>query len=109
MLRPRSEYEARQIRGDNFSVLVFDGLIDAVVRRRMRGQMRLAIFGAMPPDGLWLTQSEEARPLEEAIRAGGAGLDDIPRRMSEADLTVDEWRVLSWEYMQVLATRDRLR
>jgi hypothetical protein len=105
MLRPDSEYEARRIRGDGYSLLVFDGLIDAVATRDMASRVRLGLLGGMPPDGLWLTQSEGARELEQFIRAEDAELRDVPQRIAAVDATLDEWRVLSWEYMQVLAKR----
>ena len=109
LLRPRSEYEARRIVGPGYRLLVFDGLIDAMAKRKMRRPLRAALIGGMPPDGLWLTQTERARELEKRIRADGAELSDIPKRLSEIDATLEEWRVLSWEYTLLLAKRDNER
>jgi hypothetical protein len=105
LLRPEAEYEARRLLGDGYSLLVFDGLIDIVAKRDMTSRVRLGLIGGLPPDGMWLTQSEEARELERLIRTGGPELDDIPRRIAEVDATLEEWRILSWEYMQVVANR----
>ena len=105
MLRPVREYEARRIVGEGYTLLIFDGMIDAVARRGTLSRVRTGLLGGLPPKGLWLTQSEEARELEELIRTEGAVLDDIPRRIAEVDVSMEEWRILSWEYMQVVAQR----
>lgn len=102
MLRPSSEYEARRIVGEGYTVLVFDGMIDVVATRDMLSKVRMGLIGRLPPKGLWLTQSEQARELERVIRTEGASLDDIPGRIAQVDATLEEWRILSWEYLQVL-------
>ncbi len=105
MLRPKADYEAKRIVGEGYSLLVFDGLIDAVATRGLTSRVRVGLIGRMPPEGLWLTQSEPARELERLIRTEGAGLDDVPQRIAEVEASLEEWRVLSWEYTQVLAHR----
>jgi hypothetical protein len=107
-LRPKSEYEACRIVGSGYSLLVYDGLIDAVADRRLTSRIRSGVIGAMPPHGLWLTRSEQGREIEELIRTEGADLSDVPRRMAEVDVPLEEWRVLSWEYVLVIASRRRV-
>jgi hypothetical protein len=86
-------------------MLVFDGLIDIVADKQLVSRVRHGIIGGLPPDGLWLTHSEGAREIERMIRSGEK-LADIPRLMTEVDASLEEWRLLSWEYMQVLAVRE---
>lgn len=105
MLRPQAEYEARRIVGQGYTLLVFDGLIDAAASRGLLGRIRMALIGGLPPKGLWLTHSEGARELEKLIRTEGASMHDIPQRIAEVDATLEEWRILSWEYLQVLTKR----
>jgi hypothetical protein len=102
MLRPHAEYEARRVVGAGYTLLIFDGLIDAVADRAKLSQIRMALIGGLPPKGLWLTHSEGARELERLIRTEGATMEDIPQRIAEVDATLEEWRILSWEYLQVL-------
>jgi hypothetical protein len=109
LLRPDAEYEARRIVGDGFIMLVFDGLIDIIAERKLASRVRQGLIGGVPPRGLWLTHSEEARELERLIRTPGADLTDIPRRISEVEASLDEWRILSWEYLQILTERDAAR
>jgi hypothetical protein len=90
--------------GDGYSVLVFDGLIDVVAERGLLSRLRQCLIGGLPPEGLWLTQSDEARALERLIRSGNE-LHDIPRRIAEVEASLEEWRMLSWEYMQMIARR----
>jgi hypothetical protein len=106
LLRPDAEYEARRITGDGYSMLVFDGLIDIIADRKLASRVRQGLIGGLPPKGLWLTQTPEARELEQLIRTDGADLRDVPRRIAEVEVTLDEWRILSWEYLQVLQERD---
>jgi hypothetical protein len=108
LLRPRSEYKACRIVGNGYSLLVYDGLIDAVAERRLTSRIRSGVIGAMPPAGLWLTRSEEGRKIEELIRTDGADLSDVPRQLAELDVPLDEWRILSWEYVLVLSSRRRV-
>jgi len=105
ILRPKSEYIAKRIVGDGYSLMIFDGLIDVVAERGLLSKVRMGLIGRLPPNGLWLTQSEGARELERLIRTEGAELTDVPRRIAEVDATLEEWRVLSWEYMQVMTKR----
>jgi hypothetical protein len=110
MLRPKSEYEARRVVGEGYSLLVFDGLIDAVATPALLSKVRMGLIGRLPPKGLWLTQSDQARELEKLIRAEGASLADVPQRIADVNATLEEWRILSWEYLQVLtqeAARNR--
>ena len=104
----RCRYEARRILGENFSMLVFDGLIDIIADRELASRVRQGLIGGVPPRGLWLTQSEEARELERLIRTDGADLHDIPRRIAEVEASLEEWRILSWEYLRI-AHRTRAR
>ena len=106
LLRPDAEYEARRIIGDGYIMLVFDGLIDIIADRSLVSRVRQGLIGGVPPRGLWLTHSEEARELERLIRSPDADLSDIPRRIAEVDATLDEWRILSWEYLQILTERE---
>jgi hypothetical protein len=108
LLRPKAEYRACRIAGDGYSLLVYDGLIDAVADRRLTSRIRSGVIGAMPPAGLWLTRSEQGREIEQLIRTDGADLSDIPRRMAELDVPLEEWRVLSWEYVLVVSSRRRV-
>jgi hypothetical protein len=105
MLRPDAEYEARRIVGEGYSMLVFDGLIDIVAEKQLVSRVRQGLIGGLPPDGLWLTHSDGAREIERMIRSGEK-FADIPRLMTEVDAPLEEWRMLSWEYMQALAAKD---
>jgi hypothetical protein len=106
MLRPEAEYEARRIEGDGYSMLVFDGLLDVVADRKLAARVRHSLVGGLPPRGLWLTQTDEARELERYIRSEGADLSTVPARIAEVDATLEESRILSWEYLQALAQRE---
>ena len=102
MLRPQAEYEARRIIGPGYTLMIFDGLIDAVAPRALLSKIRMGLIGGLPPKGLWLTHSEGAREVEKLIRTEGVSMQDIPRRIAEVeDATLEEWRILSWEYLQV--------
>ena len=102
-VRQATEYDARRIEGNGYWLLVFDGLIDVVARKNVLSRVRAGLVGKMPPPGLWLTQSGEARELERYIRTEGTNLSDVPRRIATVDASLEEWRTLSWEYTQVLA------
>jgi hypothetical protein len=107
MLRPEREYEARRIEGDGYSMLVFDGLLDWVADRELAARVRHSLIGGMPPRGLWLTHSEGARELERYIRTEGADLSTVPARIAEVDATLEESRILSWEYLQMVLADER--
>jgi len=105
VLRSPVAYSPRQIHGHGYRVLIFDGLLEIASSGASSGRVRRAIIGKLPPAGLWWTRSESARALEMMIRVGGSSLDEVPARIEELDVGLEEWRALNRAYLQAMALR----
>ena len=105
VLRSDAPYEARRLHGDGFDILIFSSLIDIVADGKRMSRLRRCLVGRLPPSGMWLTTSDEARELERDIREGRTPMHELQRRLAEIDVSLEEWRALNFEYMQVLVRR----